>query len=67
MKTKLRQSCGECGSDNVIYKRDEDQVICQDCGAIFEELSPDEEDDYEEVLEEEVPRHAKVKVKKKKR
>jgi len=61
MKTKLRQNCGECGSTNVIYKRDDDQVVCQDCGAIFEELSPDEEEDYEEVLEEDVPSHAKKK------
>jgi len=67
MKRKLRNICGECGSSNVIYNREDDQVICQDCGAIFEELSPDEEEDYEEVLEEEVPKHAKAKAKKKKK
>jgi len=67
MKTKLRQSCAECGSDNVIYDREKDQIICQDCGAIFEELTPEEEEEYEEVLEEEIPKHAKIKAKKKKK
>ncbi len=67
MKGKLKKLCAECGSDNVIYDREKDQLICQDCGMIFEELAPDEEDDFEEVLEEDVPRHAKVKAKAKKK
>lgn len=55
MKKKLRNSCAECGSTNVIYDREDDKIICQDCGAIFEELSAGDEEDYEEVLDEDVP------------
>jgi transcription initiation factor TFIIIB Brf1 subunit/transcription initiation factor TFIIB len=67
MKRSLKKLCAECGSDNVIYDREKDQSICQDCGAIFEELAPEEEDEFEEVFEEDVPKHAKVKAKKKKK
>ena len=67
MKGSLKKTCAECGSDNVVYDREKDQLLCQDCGAIFEELTAGDEDDFEEVLEEEVPRHAKVKAKKKKK
>ena len=55
MKKKLRSSCAECGSSNVVYNREKDQLICKDCGAIFEELEPDSEKEYEEVLDEDVP------------
>jgi len=61
MKEKLKNECPECGSTNVIYKRVEDQLLCQDCGTIFEELSPEDEEDLEEVVEEDVPKHAKKK------
>ncbi len=61
MKRKLSQLCAECGSNNVLYDRDKDQSICQDCGAIFEELAPGDEDEFEEVFDEEVPAHAKKK------
>ena len=59
MKKKLSRQCAECGSDNIIYNREKDQTLCNDCGAIFEELAPGEEDDFEEVFDEEVPSHAK--------
>ena len=65
MKRSMKRICAECGSDNVIYDRERDQLICNDCGSIFEELIPDEEERYEEVFEEEVPRHAKRNSKKK--
>jgi len=55
MKKKLRQTCAECGSSNVVYNREDDQLLCHDCGAIFEELTPEEEEKYEEVLDEDVP------------
>jgi transcription initiation factor TFIIIB Brf1 subunit/transcription initiation factor TFIIB len=61
MKGNLKKLCAECGSDNVIYDREKDQSICQDCGSIFEELAPEDEDDFEEVFNEKVPKHAKVK------
>lgn len=65
MKEKLKNRCPECGSDNVIYNRRDDQLICQDCGVVFEELPPEEEEEFEEVSEEDVPAHAKLKKQKK--
>ena len=55
MKKKLRETCAECGSINVVYKRDADQLICKDCGAIFEELTEKDEAEYEDVLDDDVP------------
>ncbi len=55
MKKKLRKTCVECGSSNIVYNREDDQTICQDCGAIFEELTPEEEEELEAVAEEDVP------------
>jgi len=64
MKDKLKNECPECGSTNVIYKRNEDQLVCQDCGTIFEELGPEDEEELEEVMEEKVPSHGKKKKRK---
>ncbi len=50
-KTEKLKECPECGSDNIVYKRKEDQLACQECGAIFEELSPDDEKDFENASE----------------
>jgi len=38
-----RKECPECGSSNVIYSKISDNTICQDCGAIFAKLIPEEE------------------------
>ena len=43
------QSCPACGSDSVIYRKQEDELYCQDCGEVFAELVPDEESDYEKA------------------
>lgn len=64
MKEKLKNECPECGSSNVIYNREQDQLVCQDCGTIFEELNPEDEEDLEEVADEDVPKHVKKKKKK---
>jgi len=39
--------CVECGSDNVHYSKRENAVICKDCGAVHEELTPAEEEKLE--------------------
>ena len=49
MQLKDVKACPECGSDNVIYKRKEDEIICKDCGAIFSELTPDMEKKFEKA------------------
>ena len=46
--SKLK-SCPDCGSDNIVYSRVREQIICRDCGLLFEPLSPDEEELFERV------------------
>jgi ribosomal protein S27E len=46
---KRRKDCPDCGSTNIIFDPETEQLICQDCGLIFEELPPDMEKKYEEV------------------
>ena len=33
------KECRDCGSDNLMYKDKADQVICRDCGLIYEPLA----------------------------
>ncbi len=33
------KECPDCGSNNLVYKDDIDQVICKDCGLIYETLA----------------------------
>lgn len=44
---KEKHECAECGSSNAIYQKGSDQIICQDCGAIFEEMEPSSEKKFE--------------------
>lgn len=44
-----RKECTECGSNNVVYSKISDNTICQDCGAIFAKLIPEEERKFEKV------------------
>ncbi len=46
---KYRTECPECGSTNVIYQSRTEETLCKDCGAIFEELTPDKEKKFERV------------------
>ena len=36
---KVKQ-CPACGSSNVIYREEDDQIVCNDCGEVFSELPP---------------------------
>ena len=44
-----RKECPDCGSPNVLYEATTEQLICHDCGLIFEELVPEVEEEYERV------------------
>ena len=44
---KQVKECPECYSDNLIYNEDKEQVICKECGEIFEPLTPKEEEKFE--------------------
>jgi len=41
------KECPDCGSDNIHYSDSRDQVICRDCGLIFEPLVPEDEETFE--------------------
>jgi hypothetical protein len=41
------KECPDCASDNITYDDERDQVICRDCGLIFEPLTPDDEEQFE--------------------
>jgi len=66
MDIKEITSCPDCGSTNIIHGTMRDQIICRDCGLIFEPLAP--------VVEEKMPltkpkpkKHRKTKIKPKKK
>lgn len=48
-EVKRRKDCPDCGSPNIIFEPATGQLICQDCGAIFEELPPELEKKYAKV------------------
>jgi len=65
---KLRE-CPECGSRNVICSETREQLICKDCGCIFEPLLEEEEKKLERIAgieSEEKVKKAKKKSKAKK-
>ena len=39
--------CPDCGSTNLVYNEEKSQVICKDCGLIYEPLTPKEEKKYD--------------------
>ena len=47
MTKPRKDECAECASKNVHYNEKTQQIICKDCGAIFEELTPEEEKKFE--------------------
>lgn len=48
MRREIKKNeCPECGSLNVKYIESKEQIVCNDCGAIFEELTPEAEKKFE--------------------
>ena len=47
----FRKECRECGSTNVVFMSSTSQTICQECGAIFAPLAPEDEKKFEKVKE----------------
>lgn len=57
MTEKIEKSCDwgecpECGSKN-IFCNEEKQLVCKDCGAIFEKLAPGDEEQFEKAHDQE--------------
>jgi transcription initiation factor TFIIIB Brf1 subunit/transcription initiation factor TFIIB len=46
------RECPECGSKRVLCNS-EGQLVCKDCGAIFEKLAPEDEKQFEKAREQE--------------
>lgn len=42
-------ACPECGSTNIVHIEEKDEIVCKDCGAIFAELSKEDEKKFEDV------------------
>jgi len=43
------KECPQCGSLDLVYRNAQEQVVCKDCGMIFEPLPPAEEEEFERV------------------
>lgn len=41
MELKDVRQCPECGSNNIIYNEEKNEIICKDCGAITSQLTPE--------------------------
>ncbi len=41
--------CPDCASDNLVKSKELDQVVCKDCGLVFEPLDPVAEAKYEKA------------------
>ncbi len=37
------KTCKECGSSNITYVEEEEQVVCKDCGCVYEQTSKKKE------------------------
>jgi transcription initiation factor TFIIIB Brf1 subunit/transcription initiation factor TFIIB len=57
--------CPDCGSLNIIHNERREQVICRDCGLIFEPLTPKEEELFEQAHELAPRARAKPKIRQK--
>lgn len=60
------KECPDCASQNLVYQDRLEQVICRDCGLIFEPLIPQLEERFEKAhgLMEETPAEKEARIKK---
>ena len=49
MPKPKKDECAECGSKNVYYNEEKQQIVCRKCGAIFEEMAPEREKKFEKA------------------
>jgi transcription initiation factor TFIIIB Brf1 subunit/transcription initiation factor TFIIB len=43
------KECPDCASSNIVHNIEREQVICRECGLIYEPLTPAEEETYEKA------------------
>lgn len=41
------RECPDCASPNIVHSQERDQIICRDCGLIYEPLTPSTEESAE--------------------
>ncbi|MBI4146317.1 hypothetical protein HY489_03190 [Candidatus Woesearchaeota archaeon] len=70
MDIKQLNECPDCASSNVVHSQERDQLICRDCGLIYEPLTPAAQSEFAKThnitAEKPSRKPAKKKVKKKK-
>ena len=50
IKLSRLRFCPECGSDNIHYVEERDELVCRTCGGIFSHLTPEQEEKFAEVM-----------------
>ena len=63
------KECPECGSTNVVCNKQRNQLICRDCGVIYEPMAPAREEQFERAsgLAKAKPKKTKTRAGKKKK
>ena len=51
--------CPDCASSNIVHNLQREQVICRECGLIYEPLTPAEETKFEQSHDLTMPQSAK--------
>ncbi len=46
---KQIKECPDCASSSIVHNVEREQVICRECGLIFEPLTPDVEEAFEKT------------------
>jgi transcription initiation factor TFIIIB Brf1 subunit/transcription initiation factor TFIIB len=41
------KECPDCASSNIVHNLEREQVVCRECGLIYEPLTPDVEEKFE--------------------
>lgn len=61
------KECPDCASSEIVCLEEKDQIICRNCGLIFQPLVPATEELFEKTHGMKIKAPKKVKVKKKKK
>jgi len=63
MITDIRQikECPDCASSNIVHNIEREQVVCRECGLIYEPLTPAEEEVFEQTHDLTMPQSGRAK------
>ena len=50
------KECPDCASSNIVHNIEREQVVCRECGLIYEPLTPAEEERFEATHDLTMPR-----------